>query len=43
MGVVMNRFLFGIAALVTLIAGPALAADMPIKVSSPASYDWTVL
>ena len=39
----MNRFLFGISALVTLIAGPALAADMPIKVSSPTSYDWTGL
>jgi opacity protein-like surface antigen len=43
MGIVMNRFLFGIAALATLIAGPALAADMPINVSSPASYDWTGL
>jgi opacity protein-like surface antigen len=39
----MNRFLFGITALVTLVAAPALAADMPIKVSSPASYDWTGL
>jgi opacity protein-like surface antigen len=43
MGVVMNRFLFGIAALATLIGGPALAADMPVKVSSPTSYDWTGL
>jgi opacity protein-like surface antigen len=41
-GDVMKKLLLASAALAALIAGPAVAADMPVKVYKPAPvYSWT--
>jgi outer membrane immunogenic protein len=40
----MKKLLLGSAGLVALIAGPAIAADMPVKAPPPAPvayYDWS--
>jgi outer membrane immunogenic protein len=40
----MKRFVLGIVALAAMAAGPAMAADMPVKAPAPAAvsyYDWT--
>ena len=42
----MKKLLLGVAASATLIAAPALAADMPLKAPAPAAvvaYNWTGL
>jgi outer membrane immunogenic protein len=39
----MKRFVLGSVALAAMVAGPAMAADMPVKAPAPAVsyYDWT--
>jgi outer membrane immunogenic protein len=40
----MKKLLLGSAGLAALIAGPAMAADMPVKAPPPAPvayYDWS--
>src|SRR5207247_2684925 len=42
-GVQMNKLLIGSVALAAIAAGPAMAADMPLKAPPPmvSYYDWT--
>src|SRR5215467_6351185 len=39
-GVIMRRHLVSAALLATVIAGPAIAADMPLKAPPPVVYGW---
>ena len=45
-GLAMKKFLLGSVALAAMLAGPAMAADMPVKVKAPPPvvyYDWSGL